>query len=193
MARARKRAVELPAGAPEPEGRGCDVPSCPDAGDHPAPRSRDNLRSYYWFCMDHARDYNKAWNYYAGLSETEIAALNRSDVMGRRPTWPMGRRANGRSWSPDVGVAAFIDQLCNGERERDGATAEPRHRPATEEEHALAVLDLAPPVTVGTIKTRYKKLAKCHHPDATGGDKAAEDRLKEINLAYSTLISRYGS
>ena len=185
--------MDLPSGATEAETRVCDFPACDAPGEHPAPRSRDNLRSYYWFCMDHVREYNKAWNYYAGLSEEEIAALNRSDVLGRRPTWPMGRRANGWNWSPDVGVEAFIEQLCNGERERDGAKAEPHRRPLTEQEHALAVLDLAPPVTVETIKTQYKKLAKCHHPDATGGDKAAEDRLKEINLAYSTLISHYGS
>ncbi|MFO1060844.1 MAG: DnaJ domain-containing protein, partial [Dongiaceae bacterium] len=34
---------------------------------------------------------------------------------------------------------------------------------------------------------RYKSLVKRLHPDANGGDKAAEERLKHINLAYSTL------
>jgi curved DNA-binding protein CbpA len=33
-------------------------------------------------------------------------------------------------------------------------------------------------------------LAKQHHPDATGGDKQAEERLKDINRAYSLLKHR---
>ena len=37
------------------------------------------------------------------------------------------------------------------------------------------------------MKTRYKELAKRHHPDANGGDRAAEERLKTINIAYATL------
>jgi curved DNA-binding protein CbpA len=49
------------------------------------------------------------------------------------------------------------------------------------------VLDLAPPVEWDAIKTRYKTLAKQLHPDSNGGDKAAEEKLKVVNQAYSTL------
>ena len=38
---------------------------------------------------------------------------------------------------------------------------------------------------------RYKELVKRHHPDTHGGDKEAEERLKEINQAYSTLKASY--
>jgi curved DNA-binding protein CbpA len=34
---------------------------------------------------------------------------------------------------------------------------------------------------------RYHELAKEHHPDRHGGDKAAEERLKIINQAYAAL------
>jgi molecular chaperone DnaJ len=37
------------------------------------------------------------------------------------------------------------------------------------------------------IRKAYLKLAHKYHPDKTGGDKAAEERLKEINAAYDVL------
>ena len=37
------------------------------------------------------------------------------------------------------------------------------------------------------IKAQYKALVKRFHPDANGGDKGAEEQLKLINQAYSTL------
>ena len=55
--------------------RACDHPECAEAGLHRAPRSRDALNSYYWFCLDHVRAYNKAWNYYADMSDDEVEAL----------------------------------------------------------------------------------------------------------------------
>ena len=37
------------------------------------------------------------------------------------------------------------------------------------------------------IKARYIKLVKQLHPDANGGNPEAEERLKSVNLAYTTL------
>ena len=37
------------------------------------------------------------------------------------------------------------------------------------------------------IKKAYRKLAKRYHPDSTGGDKAKEDRFKEVSTAYDIL------
>lgn len=37
------------------------------------------------------------------------------------------------------------------------------------------------------IRKAYLKLAHTYHPDKTGGDKAAEEKLKEVNMAYDTL------
>jgi curved DNA-binding protein CbpA len=54
------------------------------------------------------------------------------------------------------------------------------------------VLDLAPPVDFSQIKARYRELAKIHHPDINGGDKVAEETLKRINQAYTTLKASYG-
>jgi DnaJ-domain-containing protein 1 len=65
-----------------------------------------------------------------------------------------------------------------------------RARPATPEDEALRVLDLAPGASFEEVKARYKALAKLHHPDANGGDKAAEERLKSINQAYTLLKSQ---
>ena len=56
---------------------------------------------------------------------------------------------------------------------------------------ALAVFNLVPPLTLGGLKARYKELVKLNHPDVHGGDKAAEERLKIINLAFATLKASY--
>ncbi len=40
------------------------------------------------------------------------------------------------------------------------------------------------------LKKVYRRLAKKYHPDANAGDKAAEERFKEISEAYSVLSDR---
>jgi DnaJ-class molecular chaperone len=40
------------------------------------------------------------------------------------------------------------------------------------------------------IKRAYKALVKIHHPDANGGDKASEERLRSIIAAYAHLKTK---
>jgi hypothetical protein len=49
----------------------CDKPGCGKAGTCRAPKSRD-LKEYWFFCTEHAAEYNKNWNYYADMTPDEI-------------------------------------------------------------------------------------------------------------------------
>jgi molecular chaperone DnaJ len=49
------------------------------------------------------------------------------------------------------------------------------------------ILGVAKDASQEEIRKAYLKLAHQHHPDKTGGNKASEDKLKEINEAYDTL------
>ncbi len=176
--------------AADPPARVCDHPDCAAGGDFRAPKSRLDLRDYYWFCLDHVRAYNAAWNYYAGMSDSEIEAEIRCDTVWQRPTWPLGDR-HGPS-----GAARLRDPLGafsggGANRRHDRGNGEAVRRVLSAREQALAVFEIEPPFTPTRLKARYKTLVKLHHPDAHGGDKAAEERLKIINQAYATLKASY--
>lgn len=49
------------------------------------------------------------------------------------------------------------------------------------------VLGVSRNATENEIKAAYRKLARKHHPDLNPGDKAAEERFKELQEAYSVL------
>ena len=57
------------------------------------------------------------------------------------------------------------------------------------ERKALDTLGLEIDATLHDIKARFKALVKRHHPDANGGDRSSEDRLREIIQAYNYLKS----
>jgi DnaJ domain len=166
---------------PTREGRRCDWPGCPAEGEHRAPRSRRELKQFWWFCLAHVRQYNASWNYYAGMTEQEIEADVRFDTVWQRPSWRMGENVRAFAFG-SVGDAFAIF----------GNAAEAQQRPATPEEQAMVVLDLEPPVTVAIVKARYKTLVKRYHPDANGGDKAAEERFKDISAAYRVVLKSLG-
>jgi DnaJ-domain-containing protein 1 len=174
----------------QPQVRACDHADCAAEGQFRAPRSRDHIGTadnYYWFCLEHVRAYNAAWNYYQGMSEPEIERELRQDSVWQRPTWPLGWRVAGNRWRDPLNLFRE-DGAPPG-----GGEAETRRRPMSEEEKALIVFDLEPPFDIKTLKTRYKLLVKLHHPDANGGDKDAEERLKIITHAYALLKTRYFS
>ncbi|MGZ3276033.1 MAG: J domain-containing protein, partial [Caulobacteraceae bacterium] len=52
----------------KPGERACDHPGCMKAATARAPKSRDLLNEHYWFCQPHAAEYNRNWNFFAGMS-----------------------------------------------------------------------------------------------------------------------------
>jgi hypothetical protein len=167
--------------------RRCDMPGCECVGEYRAPKSRHRLTDYFWFCLDHVRAYNASWDYYAGMSSTEIEAHLRADTIWHRPTWPLGGRPS-RPRDPRTyrfrDHFGLFDDLFEGRGARPEGTGSRTPQPQAK---ALALFDLTPPVSFEDVRTRYKVLVKQHHPDANGGDKAAEERLKLINEAYVIL------
>jgi hypothetical protein len=160
----------------------CAAPGCRAGASHKAPKSRDELDRYVWFCLDHVRAYNAAWDYYAGMDESEIEAHRRQDVTWRRPTWPLGAR-QGRG---EEGWGVLFEDPFGLLGELAGQGGAPMPKPRTRSGAALDVLGLEAPVTADDVKARYIELAKRLHPDANGGDKTAEERLKLVNEAYAT-------
>lgn len=166
------------------EVRLCQWPDCSAHGEFRAPRSRDELRTYRWFCLDHIRQYNARWNYYAGMTDAEVEADIRRDTVWQRPSWRWGTGPLGVDKDHIEDSFGLFDET--GADRSDQARAAMRRSP---EEEALLVLDLRPPITLETVKARYKELVKRHHPDANGGCKTAEEKFKRISEAYQTVIS----
>jgi hypothetical protein len=176
--------------APDPEapGRSCDLPGCCAPGEYRAPKSRQHLREYWWFCLEHVRAYNAGWDFYRGMTPGQIEAELRADVYGRRPSWPLGHLGA----RLDEAISADPLHVLNaGFRRADAERrAHAAERTPGELREPLAALGLSWPLTLPELKTRYKQLAKLHHPDANNGDRAAEERLKTINLAYAAVRTR---
>ena len=62
------------------------------------------------------------------------------------------------------------------------------HEPNAERK-AFDTLGLEIDATAEALKARYKELVKRLHPDANGGDRGSEDRLRQIIQAYQYLRS----
>lgn len=146
-----------------------------------APKSRDELDSHYWFCLEHVRAYNAAWDFFAGMDRRDIEFYQHSVATWHRPTW----RLSGRSsviFDDPAGIFATASRGADAPRPAPEIGAPARK--------ALAMLDLEPAATIKEVKTRYKTLAKRFHPDANGGSRKSEERFKTINQAYSYLLNR---
>jgi hypothetical protein len=181
-----RRFARTRAYAPDPAapGRSCDIPGCTALGEYRAPKSRTNLSEYWWFCLEHVRAYNASWDFYKGMSPGEIELQLRADTAWQRPTWPLGRIGG------HIDEAMLHDPLHILSGRMPNAAGRPGNETPSELREPLATLGLDWPVTMLALRTRYKELAKRHHPDANNGDRAAEERLKTINLAYAALRSR---
>ena len=170
--------------------RPCDAHECGNEGKYRAPKSKKELNNYFWFCLEHVRAYNARWNFNAGLSQAEIEKQLRADTTWWRPSWPLGsKHSGGQMSSIDFGIFGTDNWDHGSNRGVNRHKVGWRPQPGSIEEEALAILNLNAPLTKDEVKERYKILVKKNHPDANGGDRKAEEKLKIINRAYSTLVA----
>ena len=85
---------------------------------------------------------------------------------------------------PTIPIRVFRD--IGGGAEHVKAETE-RRTVRNAERKALHTLGLEEGASRLDIKGRFKELVKRHHPDANGGDRGSEDKLREIIEAYNYL------
>ena len=169
----------------------CDMPGCKHTGEFRAPKDR-SLSDHYWFCQDHVRDYNKAWNFFDGMAESEVQDIMHKSLYGDRPTWRYG--VNGKDAAEELFNKAWQTYNFTDEEPPKYNAHDPKNgtfSQHSQEHKALALMGLVPPVTLKGIKAKYKELAKKHHPDLNRGCAKSEELLKEINMAYTILKLAY--
>ena len=188
----RIRTKSRPQPRQEPTQIRCEFPGCTLPGEHRAPMGRLREGQYFCFCIEHVREYNASYNYFQGMTDNDVAKYQKEAVIGHRPTWTMGVNRTARGFREDgVDPAGFKDDLgmfrARSYRRPAAEAAKPRYGVAAMK--ALTNLGLDDTADAETIKARYKELVKRLHPDAKGGDRSREDKLREIIQAYNYLRS----
>ena len=163
----------------------CDYPGCLEKGVYKAPKSRLQLRNYHYFCLEHVREYNKAWNYHKGLNEQQVEKSIRRSTTWDRPSWPFGTKHKMFESFVKGNVTDNFDFFEVDSFSRNNGRSNKKFN--ADQLDALDIMGLKPPIDIPKLKSQYKYLVKKHHPDRNGGDRKAEERLKLINEAYTTL------
>jgi hypothetical protein len=192
---------------PEVEAQRCEWEGCDKPGLYKAPKGRRLTGEYHHFCLEHVRHYNTAFNFFAGMKADEVEAkVSENPNVADRPTWGLGATpppkartsATGpkmyRQARPDEAVRRFSDPLHVFARyarsQARSPQAEREKKLHESDRRALETLGIAGAAKSVEIKAAYKTLVKIHHPDANGGDKSSEERLRAIIAAYTHLKTK---
>ena len=186
--RRRKRNRSGMSGAVETSSRRCEHPNCSKKGMYRAPKSPDHLDEFFWFCREHARMYNLNWDFFKCQPKDEVEKALRSDrekpETELEEEWRAARER--RAWSR-LGIKDPHEILGDmGTRNRQGGSSSGlRLTPA--ERRALNILDARENWSRTTIRAQYRTLVKDLHPDMNDGNRADEDRLKEVVWAWDQI------
>jgi hypothetical protein len=183
-----------------PQSPACEWPDCKEPGTHRAPKGRTREREYWQFCLAHVREYNHGYNFFAGMNPDDIARYQKEATVGHRPTWKMGMnggkpttRSHSSRFQPEFASASdpfgVFREFGGGPGTGTDAARSEARTIRNAERKALDALGLDVDASPQDVKTRFKSLVKRHHPDANGGDRSSEDKLREIIQAYKYLKS----
>ena len=144
------RAAEAP--------RLCDRAGCTRPGTCPAPKAPNRPERWY-FCEEHAAEYNRGWDYFAALAADEAAAREEGEAATARGY----SRAGHWAWGDGDGT------LSRAERD------------------ALRLFDLPADASADDIKAAYRRMAKAFHPDLNPDDTEAARQFHAAQAAYEIL------
>ena len=156
----------------------CSNPECNELGVYPAPKSREKLREYLYFCINCIRDFNKSWNYFEGLNEQELEVEIRKSVTWDRPSWKFGTK----NLNFDFEKAFKRFENVKNKKVIDKNL-----------EDAFKILGLNSDSNLKEVKTKYKFLAKKWHPDVQNENKSSnnEDKFISITNAYKIILEAF--
>jgi len=137
----------------------CDRHGCNEPGDCPAPKAPNSPDRWY-FCQQHAGEYNRKWDYFEGLEKEEAEA----------------REANERRDNGGYRESAHYGWATSGDGSR-----------TSDELRALEVLGLDPDADFEAVKKAWRAKAKEVHPDVKPGDEDAAKAFHAYSLAYEVL------
>tara|TARA_A100001011_G_C14266223_1_gene824761 strand:+ start:68 stop:598 length:531 start_codon:yes stop_codon:yes gene_type:complete len=158
----------------------CDFKNCNEEGIYPAPKSKENLNEYNFYCLTHIRDFNKSWNFFEGLNEKEFENEIRKSTTWDRPSWKFGTKRTNYNYR---NVFNLFENEFN-EQEKNSMPKEVLK--------SWKILELNPKSSLKDVKKKYKTLAKKWHPDSITTNKVDKDNAKEkfvlITNAYKKIV-----
>ena len=161
----------------------CEWDNCKENGEFKAPIEKDNSKNYRWLCEKHIKLFNKNWNYFEGMRQSEIEAFLKSDLTWHRPTQKFGSSDNFFNilWNN-----ALNDKFNFFKQEKNihGLNGKKLN---SKDIDAFKIMGLELNSSWPSIQKKFKTLVKKFHPDKNSGSKEFEDKLKKITLAYSHL------
>ena len=182
--------IKPPGAKLKPEDRPCEWAGCVGKGGCRAPKSPDRLRDFYYFCEPHAREYNKNWNFFSGMTDADISEWQLGARHGHRPTWDVKKNTSERTKTrrkARAGAAANTDSYNIFGDGKEAPAEQPRRRLTKLQIKALTDLGLDEFSGPKMVRERYTKLVKQLHPDANGGNRNTEESFQRVVKAYKVL------
>ena len=122
------------------------------------------------------------------MTEDEVEAIIRYDTVWNRPSWPIGTGPAVNAFMRGHFVDPFNAFDTAESSNTRSSSSSPDAGSGRELKQALGVFGLEKLGRESDIKQRYKELVKRHHPDAQTKGEDSDERIKEINHAYSVIL-----
>ena len=165
----------------------CDWNNCKELGEYKAPVERDNSKKFRMLCLKHVKEFNKNWNYFSGMNDSQIMNFLKSDMTWHKPTQSFSSSDN---FFKVLWNNTLKDEFDNKKIKSDFNYMR-QFKFDNKDIKAFEILGLSVGMKWIKIQKKFKTLVKKFHPDMNLGNKKYEDKLKMITLAYTQLKNTY--